>query len=151
MKNSARSYRTSAAEGATHIGVLLSTYDTLAEDMCLAGQAVANSDIATRCRYSNHATLLLGHLESWVPLLDDVVLQESLTRFYAYLRAELLRLQASPNESAFSDLAMRVCETRAVWQKKQSQRPAPIQPAEAEIPPPKVTETAAESRFSWSA
>jgi flagellin-specific chaperone FliS len=152
MTNSLRAYRTSAAEGATHIGLLLSVYDALAEDMRFAGEAAANGDIAARCRHSQHALLLLGHLESWVPLLDDdAVLQESLTRFYMYLRSEMLRLQAAERGEGFDELAMRVCETRAVWQKKQSQPPSLVQMPLHEIMPPEKEEEGSDSRLCWSA
>jgi len=151
MTNSSRAYRTSAAEGATHIGLLLSVYDALAEDMRFAGEAAANGDIAARCRHSQHALLLLGHLESWVSLLDDAVLQESLTRFYMYLRSEILRLQAAARGEGFGELAMRVCETRAVWQRKQSQPPSPVQAPSLEILPPEKAEEGSDSRLCWSA
>jgi flagellin-specific chaperone FliS len=152
MTNSLRAYRTSAAEGATHIGLLLLVYDALAEDMRFAGEAAANGDIAARCRHSQHALLLLGHLESWVPLLDDdAVLQESLTRFYMYLRSEILRLQAAVGGEGFGELAMRVCETRAVWQRKQSQPPSPVQVPLHEILPSEIAEEESDSRLCWSA
>lgn len=152
MTNSSRAYRTSSAEGATHIGLLLSVYDALAEDMRFAGEAIDGSDVAARCQYSQHALLLLGHLESWVPLLeDDAVLQESLTCFYMYLRGELLRLQAVTRGDGFAELAMHVCETRAVWQKKQSQARPHVQALAPEILPPEVTAEGSDSRLSWSA
>ena len=38
MSRSVRAYRNSATEGATHIDILLACYDTLAEDLRLAGE-----------------------------------------------------------------------------------------------------------------
>jgi flagellin-specific chaperone FliS len=114
-----RAYRT-ATEGATHIGLLLAVYDALAEDLILAGEAAARNDLGSRCRYSEHAFLLLGHLESWVPLLEEPALEQSILCFYQYVRGELLRLQASRSKDDFAKLAMTICETRATWQKKQA-------------------------------
>jgi flagellin-specific chaperone FliS len=119
-KSTASAYRISAIEGATHLDVLLACYDALAEDIRLAGEASVAGDIAARCRYSQHALLVLGHLQDWITLLDDTSLQESLACFYQYLRQELLRLQSSSQRSEYAPLAMKVCETRAVWQKKMS-------------------------------
>lgn len=120
MKSTVSAYRTSALESATHLDVLLACYDALAEDIRLAGHAAAKDDFAARCRYSHHAILVLGHLEDWIPLLQDAPLEESLRAFYQYVRKTLLHLQVSVQTAEFADLAMAVCETRAVWQKKNS-------------------------------
>lgn len=122
MNRNVLAYRNSVTEGATHIDILLACYDSLAEDIRLAGKYAAKGDIAARCRHSEHALLLIGHLESWVSLLGDSELADSLTNFYGYLRVEILHLQLSAERSKFVDLALVVCETRAVWQKKQSAR-----------------------------
>lgn len=120
MTSSVRAYRNSATEGATHLDILLACYDALAEDIRLAGEAAIKNDFATRCRHSRRALLLIGHLESWIALLDDPDLAGSLASFYEYLRAEVLRLQVGSGLDEFMKLALAVCETRAAWQKKQS-------------------------------
>ena len=120
MNKSVRAYRNSATEGATQIDILLACYDALTEQIRSAGNCASKGDIAGRCRYSERALLLIGHLESWVSLLDDTELAASLASFYSYLRAEILQLQLSTELNKFMDLAFVVCETRAAWQKKQS-------------------------------
>lgn len=65
-----------------------------------------------------HALLLLGHLESWAPLLEERALEQSLTQFYLYARAELLRIQAAQETQSLLELSMKVCEIRAAWQKR---------------------------------
>lgn len=120
MNSSLYAYRISAHEGASHIDVLLACYDALAEDIRLAGEAAEIGDVAARCRHSQHAILLLGHLQSWTRILEEQNLEESLTTLYEYIRKRLLTLQSCVEASQFSALAMSVCETRAVWQKKKS-------------------------------
>lgn len=120
MTSSVRAYRNSATEGATHLDILLACYDALAGEIQIAGEAAAKGDLATRCRHSQRALLLIGHLESWVSLLDDPELAGSLVNFYQYLRAEILRLQVDSGLDNFMTLALVVCETRAAWQKKRS-------------------------------
>jgi hypothetical protein len=95
-------------------------YDALSEDIRSSGSAVAAADISARCRHSHHALLLLGHLESWVSLLDDEPLQQALAQFYQHIRTELLRLQAAVETSGYTNLAMRICEARAAWQCRQA-------------------------------
>jgi len=120
MSISVQAYRNSAVEGATHIDILLACYDALAEGIRLAGESAARSDIGARCEHSARALLLIGHLESWVPVLDDPELRASLEGFYGYLRSEIVRLQVSTELDSFMNLALIVCETRAAWQSKQS-------------------------------
>lgn len=151
MTQSLRAYRSSVTEAATHLDLLIAVYDALAEDVRLAGNAAGTGRIAERCRRSLHALQLVGHLESWVPLLEEPVLQESLNSFYAYLRSELIRLQSATDTNDFPALAMRICETRAAWQQKRSQSCPPIPPSLAE---PRATDTLPQDtgpRFFWSA
>ena len=112
-------YRTASASGATHIGLLLLVYDALASDLQKAAEALSRGEIGARCTYSNHALLLLGHLEQWCALLDDDVLANSLKAFYGHLRVQLLQHQASGAPENFFALARLVSETRAVWQLKE--------------------------------
>ncbi len=112
-------YRRAAGEGATYIGLLLVVYDTIAGDLRRAGLAADRGDIAGRCEATNHALLLLGHLESWAESVEDVTLRTSLGQFYGYLRAQAVAFQASTSGDGFAELARLVEETRAVWQQKE--------------------------------
>ena len=132
MNNSVHAYRISAVEGASHIDVLLTCYDVLAEDIRLAGEAAVAGDFGKRCRHSQHALLVLGHLQTWVRSLEEMPLENGLMRFYEYLRNQLLRLQSCAEKCQFSALAMSVCETRAVWQKKKSMLLSSEQPSASE-------------------
>lgn len=120
MTSSVRAYRNSATAGATHVDVLLACYDALAEDIRMAGKAASNGDIAARCRHSERALLLVGHLESWISLLDDAALAAGMAKFYEFLRLRILRLQVCSELDKFMSLALVVCEIRAAWQKRQS-------------------------------
>ena len=146
-------YRQAAASGATQIGLLMIVYDALAQDLRMAGSAVRKNDIAGRCQFSNHALLLLGHLESWVEHLGDPALTSTLNQFYGFLRARVLELQASSEDSEFDALADIVLGTRAAWQRKEQllleevyKRNAPQSRADlqGELEPPARS-------FAWSA
>ena len=113
-------YRQVAAEGATYIGLLTVVLDSLAEDLRLAGLAAASRDIPARCAASNHAFLLLAHLESWATDLDEPALKASLLTFYSYVRSTLTTLQAHTTEQPFLDLAVHVTELRITWQTKEA-------------------------------
>ncbi len=152
MPSSETLYRQMAGEGATYIGLLLVVYDTLAEDLRRAGQAIERADIQTRCDATNHAFLLLGHLESWTASLDDASLGTSLLQFYGYLRGQAMLLQTDLHPDGFYELARLVGETRAVWQKRESQQTslaqAPASPGQSRQWP---EDDGASGRHSWSA
>ena len=149
MTNSVRSYRASAADGATQIDLLIAVYDALAEDIRVAGGAAARGDIAGRCRQSQRAFVLLGCLESWVSSLNDPALEEGLSRFYVYVRTELMRLQNVAEDRPFAELAMLVGETRAAWQQRKSQ--AATSAVAVEIQAPSVAEEGVSASLRWSA
>jgi flagellin-specific chaperone FliS len=144
MTRSSRLYRTLAAEGSTHVDLLIGVYDALAEELRRAAAAVAGRDIAGRCKASERALLLVGHLESWIEFLQEKSLQETLTQFYAHLRSEILRLQTATSSQPFNDLALQVSETRAAWQKKFAA------PPERLAAPPSMA-AAEDTRMSWTA
>lgn len=114
--NSGAGYRQAAANGATQIGILLIAYDALAADLLLAAEAASTGDIGTRCSRSNHALLLLGHLESWVGFLECEIVATSLRQFYGFLRERICSLQLHAVADGFRDIAKLIVETRAVWQ-----------------------------------
>lgn len=152
MPSSETLYRQMAGEGATYIGLLLVVYDTLAEDFRRAAQAVARSEIAARCEATNHALLLLGHLESWTESLDDAILSSSLLQFYGYLRTQALQLQTATDPAGFHELAQLVGETRACWQQRESQPPPPTPPAhQLSATPDWGHDEPGNARHSWSA
>ena len=141
-------YRQVAAEGATYIGLLTVVLDSLAEDLRLAGLAAARHDIPARCSASNHAFLMLAHLESWATDLDEPALKSSLLTFYTYLRSTLLTLQSEPRTQPFLDLATHVTQLRITWQTKESAlRQNQIRPTASHSPEPQT----APRQASWSA
>ena len=112
-------YREAASGGATQIGLLVLVYDALSKDLQQAGLAVQCNDIPRRCKASNHALALLGHLDSWITYLDDPRLVLSLRHFYDFLRRRIVELQDHGTEEDFQALSTFVVETRAAWQQKE--------------------------------
>ena len=143
-------YRHAATEGATYIGLLIVVYDSLAEDLRRAALAVTRNDIAGRCAASNHALLLLGHLESWTNSVEDLTLKTSLSEFYAYVRSQTVAIQAQPEPERFHELARLISETRAAWQQKEAlhHQAAPVSLPSAPQPRADFDDS---PRLSWSA
>ena len=64
MSNTEMSYRKTAVEGASPIGLIIALFDTLVGNLRRAATALRDNDIETRCKELNHAALVLGRLES---------------------------------------------------------------------------------------
>lgn len=145
-------YRQVAAEGATYIGLLTVVLDSLAEDLRLAGIAATCGDISARCAASNHAFLLLAHLESWATDLDEPALKSSLLAFYNYVRATLTTLQTQTTQQPFLDLATHVTQLRITWQTKEaSLRQQQSRPTPSSTPAPSLATEITHRSLSWSA
>ena len=112
-------YRQAAASGATQVGLLIVVYDAFTEDLRRVGDCVRIQDVAGRCRFSTHALLLLGHLESWIDNVGDARLASALSQFYGFLRARIAELQRKAEGQEVDALADIVLGTRAAWQHKE--------------------------------
>lgn len=152
MFSSGTYYRRAAGEGATYIGLVIVVYDTLAGDLRRAGEAAAHGEIGARCEATNHALLLLGHLESWAESLEEEALRASLGQFYGYLRAQTIALQVSARSEGFEELAALVEGTRAAWQHKEMMHTGRTVGAHVGGGTSPVPDEAEEgARMSWSA
>ena len=119
MKQTELAYRKVAAEGANLVGLIVALYDTLAGDLRRASDAISRGDIEGRCKESNHAILVLGHLESWIDS-GDQALAAALSQFYTHLRGEILRAQSERSGARLEVLIPLILDTRAAWQQRSS-------------------------------
>jgi flagellar secretion chaperone FliS len=110
------SYRRSAIEGASPIGLMIALFDTLAGDFRRAALAIRKNDIETRCRELNHAALVLGQLENWLDLNNGGDSAHTLVRFYAYLRSKMTHAAASKSASLLDSQIEMILHVRSAWQ-----------------------------------
>jgi flagellar protein FliS len=127
------SYRKSAIEGATTIGLMIALFDTLAGDLRRAAVALHNNDIQTRCNELNHATLVLAQLENWLDMKNGGESAQTLSRFYAYLRAKMIEASASKSAKILEAQIDMILHVRSAWQ-------------QLDVPPAPVSEPNGEAR-----
>jgi flagellar protein FliS len=127
------SYRRSAIEGASPIGLMIALFDTLAGDLRRAADAVRKNDIETRCKDLNHAALVLGQLESWIDLKNGGESAQTLSRFYAYLRAKMIEAAITKSAKLLETQIEMVLHVRTSWQLLDA-APPPESETPAEIP-----------------
>jgi flagellar secretion chaperone FliS len=111
------SYRRSAIEGASIIGLMIALFDTLIGDLRRAASALHKNDIETRCKELNHATLVLGQLNEWVDLENGGESARTLDRFYAYLRAKMMEAAVTKSAALLETQIDMISHVRSAWQK----------------------------------
>lgn len=110
------SYKRSAIEGASPIGLMIALFDTLVGDFRRAAEALRRDDIETRCRELNHATLVLGQLENWLDLAGGGESAQTLARFYAYLRSKMMQAAVSKSVTLLEAQIEMILHVRSSWQ-----------------------------------
>lgn len=129
------SYRQSAIQGASPIGLMIALFDRLAGDLRRAAAALRKNDIETRCKELNHALLVIGQLESWVDVKSGGESAHILARFYAYLRAKMFEAGASKSAKVLEMQVDMILLVRSSWQ-------------QLDAPPPQVSQIPAEVSMS---
>jgi flagellin-specific chaperone FliS len=113
-------YRKAATEGAGGFGLLIALFDTLAGNLQRAAEAQRAGDLEKRCSETNHALLVVGHLENWVNHGAGGELGEQLRAFYASLRHKLVVAQAERSPEILEEQMQAVLKIREVWQQMDS-------------------------------
>ncbi len=110
------SYRRSAIEGASPIGLVIALYDTLSGDLRRAASAIRNNDIEARCKDLNHAALVLGQLEDWIDHKNGGELAQNLSSFYSYIRAKMMEASLSKSAQLLEAQIDLISQVRSAWQ-----------------------------------
>lgn len=123
------SYRKSSIDGASPIGLMIALFDTLVGNFRRAANALRKNDIEARCKELNHAALVLGQLESWVDLKSGGESAESLSRFYAYLRAKMMEASVSKSAAVLEKQIEMILHVRSSWQQLDISSPPAVEKA----------------------
>jgi flagellar protein FliS len=128
MSTTELSYRKSAIEGASPIGLMIALLDALVCDFRRAANAIRKNDIETRCKELDHALLVLGRLETWVDMKNGGEPAQNLSRFYAYLRAKMIEASIKKSAAVLDAQIETIVHVRSAWQ--QLDMLVPEKPAE---------------------
>jgi flagellar protein FliS len=124
------SYRKTAIAGASPIGLMIVLLDTIVGDFRRASAALRRNDIEARCKELNHAALVIGQLESWIDMKNGGESAQTLSRFYAYLRAKMMEASVKMSAAVLDDQIDVILHVRSVWQQFDS---VPSQAQERQI------------------
>jgi flagellar protein FliS len=116
-------YRNSSIAGASPIGLIIVLFDTLAADLRRAAIAINQHDIETRCKELNHATLVIGRLESWIDLENGGESAQDLSHFYACLRAKMMEASVAMSAAILDAQIDMILQVRSAWQQLDASTP----------------------------
>jgi flagellar biosynthetic protein FliS len=109
-------YRTTAAQGASGFGFLVSLYDTLAGNLRRAAAAQRAGNLEKRANELRHALQVVGFLENWIDV-DSGDLAQQMIAFYGKARRTIIRAQAKQSAEMLEALMSETLAIRQVWQK----------------------------------
>jgi flagellar protein FliS len=132
LSETQRSYQMSAIQGASSIGLMIVLFDTLMGDLRRAAAALRKNDIETRCRDLNHASVVLGQLESWLDPGQGGESAQTLTRFYAYLRAKMMEAAVRNSAEMLETQIDMILHVRSAWQNLDTGPSEPISETKVE-------------------
>jgi flagellar secretion chaperone FliS len=112
------SYRKSAIEGASPIGLVIALYDRLSGDLRRAASAIRENDIEERCSQLNHAALILGQLENWIDKANGGDLAANLSALYAHLRSKLMEASLKQSASIIDTQIELILSVRGAWHQR---------------------------------
>lgn len=108
-------YRKTAIEGESGLGLLIALFDTLVGDLRRAAQAERDGNISKRAQEANHALLVIAHLEECVAQSEGGELSRKLTAFYIGLKRQIINAQAKRSAVLLEKLMADVLAVRAYW------------------------------------
>jgi len=126
-------YRNSSIAGASPIGLMVVLFDTLAGDLRRAATAISQNDIERRCKELNHATLVIGRLESWIDLENGGESARNLSQFYACLRAKMMEASVAMSAAVLNAQIEMILQVRSAWQQLDASTP-PLAETQAGVP-----------------
>jgi|SRR5580692_558767 flagellar protein FliS len=127
-------YRTTAAQSASGLSLLIALYDALARDLGRAAAAQRAGDLEARGREIKHALTVIAALENWVePESGD--LARKLVSFYRTLRRKLIDAQVKQSPQIFEEQMAATLTIREIWQRLELRGVTSAGP-EMEILPP---------------
>jgi flagellar secretion chaperone FliS len=132
LSETQRSYQMSAIQGASSIGLMIVLFDTLMGDLRRAAASIRKNDIETRCRDLNHASVVLGQLESWLDPDKGGESAQTLTRFYAYLRAKMMEAAVRNSAEMLETQIDMILHVRSAWQNLDTGPPEAISETKVE-------------------
>ncbi len=108
-------YRESAVAGAGPVRQVILLYEQAIEDLRRAVAACQANDVEARTRHINHATLILGCLQSALDRERGGAVAANLDRFYSQMRSGLIEAQCRQSPAAIERQIALLVEVHEAW------------------------------------
>lgn len=131
-------YRTTAAQSASGLSLLIALYDALARDLNRAAAAQRSGDLQARGQAVKHALVVVGSLQNWIDPGSGELAQQ-LIAFYSTLRRRLIEAQIRQSVEIFEEQMTATLNIRAIWQRLEFRGVANAGPDVEILPPAQAT------------
>ena len=108
-------YRRAAVQAATSTGLVVILYDMLAGDLRQAITAMRKGKIQDRSNSLKHAFTILELLEGSLDLEKGGICAQSLSRFYNYIRTQLLAAQFNCDAKSLEKQIVLILDVQQAW------------------------------------
>jgi len=146
------SYRRTAIENASPVGLVVILYDLLIEDLRQAVSAIAREDTEARSKVIKHAFVVLQQLEGSLDYGNGGEAAKNLGRFYAVMRGRIFEAHSKKDAQILNEQVNLLLDVRAAWQQVDPSSPAASADAVSEaIHKPTVQADEEQTTASWTA
>ena len=147
-------YRKTAVQGVSGLGLLIALYDTLAGDLRRGAAAQRAGNLEERGRELKHALVVLGVLENWIDP-DSGDLAQQLIGFYSRARRQITVAQVKQSARILDELMAETLRIREAWQRldirSESAGPEILPPEREQIYSLPLRMQMEHAQLSWSA
>jgi flagellar secretion chaperone FliS len=139
-KQAELSYRRAAVANASSVGLVITMYDLLVQDLTQAVNAFEKGDIEARSAVIKHAFLVLQQLQGSLNWEQGGEAAKNLSRFYSFLRGRIWEAHVKKDQQILREPIQLLLDVRRAWAQvdpansRTATRPAdaPVTPAEDE-------------------
>ena len=114
-KQTELSYRRAAVANASSVGLVITMYDLLVQDLTQAVNALEKGDIEARSAAIKHAFLVLQQLQGSLNWEKGGEAAKNLSRFYSFLRGRIWEAHVKKDPHALSEPINLLLDVRQAW------------------------------------
>jgi flagellar secretion chaperone FliS len=115
LKQMELSYRRAAVANASSVGLVITMYDLLVQDLTQAVNALEKGDIEARSAAIKHSFLVLQQLQGSLNWEKGGEAAKNLSRFYSFLRGRIWEAHVNKDQQILHEPIRLLLDVRQAW------------------------------------
>jgi flagellar protein FliS len=124
-KQTELSYRRTAVQNASSVGLVIILYDLLMQDLRQAIDAIEKKDVEARSAATKHSFLVLQQLEGSLDRENGGEAASNLSKFYSLMRARIFQAHIKVSAEILKEQIGLLLDVRKAWQQVDPANPVP--------------------------